>query len=561
MTDAAISPTLDHFLPHTEVPPSPQAFAAPAAQTSANPSESGSAAANAATGTPDARTLRRSPALWLAGAGPEELEGCHEGEQRKIGAIGYTVLVPTLFALLAASYAVSTLTSNPAVITAVALLWAAIILFVDRAIIATHSPFMKTGSKSLVLCLRLGIAVLMGLTVSHPLTLLLFRDTITARIEADRDQEIETLRQSFAVEKQAIENRIAGVQAEIDKQHRLREESYEAKFLRPADAAAAPALSGLTPEEQAQLARRQEEATLTLRQEAAELATRIQETEARKATVQAELDDWQKQFEAEVNGQRSGFAGVGPRARSIQKDQIDWRRADVLRLSEELRTLGTRRTELETAIAAAADGVRRDVEQVAADRADAIRKEQERVAGLQRQAQTEQMAGFLKQQEAVRAQIQAAIDSSLAEKETLGAELAAVSADEKERIEALRTAPRRDLLTQTLALHHLFEDPAKGGHFALIAYLVLAGLFLAVDTMPILVKFTTQAGEYDHVRKRLVDSQAEGRMIAGIAASRTTREQREDLQKARFTAYQESLTPTPEKIHGAPPSSPPNPAP
>jgi len=532
---------------------------------SSNPSTEASSAPQPAPsrpeGIPDAVAMRKSPALWLAGAGPEELDTCHEGERRKIGAIGYTVLVPTLFALMAASYAVSTLTSNPFVIVAVALVWAAIILFVDRAIIATHSPFMKAGSKSLVLTLRLGIAVLMGLTVSHPLTLLLFKDTIMARIEADRDQEIETLRASFAEEKQAVEARIAVVQTEIEKQHRLREESYEAKFIRASDAVATgPAAPGLSPEELTLLTQRQEEATKALRQEAADLAIRLQVTEARKETVQSELDGWQQQFEAEINGQRSGFAGVGPRARSIQVDQIDWRRADVQRLSGELNSLGARRTELESAIASAAEGVRREMEAAAADRTKAIRTEQERVAGLQRQAQSEQMTSFLQQQETVRTQIQAAVDSAQADKERLGVELDALAADERERVEALRTAPRKDLLSQTLALHHLFDDEAAGGRFALIAYLVLAGLFLAVDTMPILVKFTSQAGEYDFVRKNHVAEKAQE--LAFPELKQEVLHQNPDFQEARLAEFMKdrfgSTRNASPGVSAPPPAAPPN---
>jgi hypothetical protein len=107
--------------------------------------------------------------VWLAGAGPSDIRECGETERRKICAIGYTVLVPTIFALIAASYAVSTLTSNPFVITVISIAWSAIILIVDRAIIATYSPFMKIGSKTAVITLRIGVAVKLH-TNTHTLT-------------------------------------------------------------------------------------------------------------------------------------------------------------------------------------------------------------------------------------------------------------------------------------------------------------------------------------------------------------------------------------------------------
>ncbi len=464
--------------------------------------------------------MERNLGAWLAGAGPADLRECSDTERRKVCAIGYTVLVPTIFALISASYAVSTLTKNPAIITLIAIAWSAIILLVDRAIIASYSPFMKAGSKAAVVTLRMAVAVLMGLTVSHPLTLLLFKDTIATQIEEERAKEIEELRKTFSEQKGTLDARLATASTELDKQRKALEDSYEAKFIRPSDALATATVStGLTPQEQLDLEKRTEDAAKGLKQELADLDARIQTQEQSKSALQAELDDWQRQFEEEINGQRSGVAGVGPRARSIQKDQLEWRRADMQRMTDELRTFGARRVEIQNSISTSADGIRKEMERAATERAARIQSEQERVAGLQRQAQTEQMAAFLKNQDTVRAQIQAAIDTAQADKQRISQELEVLAEEEKERLVQLRTAPRYDMLAQTLALHHLFEDPKAGGHFALMAYLVLAGLFLAVDTMPILVKFTSKKGEYEIRREQVVQETAEGGVLANVPAS------------------------------------------
>jgi hypothetical protein len=478
--------------------------------------------------------------VWLAGAGPSDIRECGETERRKICAIGYTVLVPTIFALIAASYAVSTLTSNAFVITAISIAWAAIILIVDRAIIATYSPFMKIGSKAAVITLRIGVAVLMGLTVSHPLTLLLFKDTINAQIEAERDREIEAHREKFTTQKKEVETRTAAVLAELDKLHQRLEDSYEAKFIRPSDALTAPSVSAaLTAEEQLAVDQRSEEAAKTFRTELADLATRIQATEAQKMSLQSEVDDWQRQFESEINGQRSGVAGVGPRARSIQKDQLEWRRADLQRMTEELRTMASRRAELESSIATSSEGIRKEVERSAAERAARIEGEQQRIADMQRQAQTQQMASFLQQQDTVRAQIQGSIKSAQADKERLSSELATLVADEEARLNQLQGEPRKDMLSQTLALHHLFEDPKAGGTFALMAYLVLAGLFLAVDTMPILVKFTSKKGEFEIRREQVLLEAEQGSVFGNLPANLRELDdiERQELHKQVVTYY------------------------
>ena len=62
--------------------------------------------------------------------------------------------------------------------------------------------------------------------------------------------------------------------------------------------------------------------------------------------------------------------------------------------------------------------------------------------------------------------------------------------------------PRKDILTQTLALHGLFKAGSEGGQFALATYIVLTLLFMLVDTIPLIVKFFTKPGPYDTLLDR-----------------------------------------------------------
>jgi hypothetical protein len=64
-------------------------------------------------------------------------------------------------------------------------------------------------------------------------------------------------------------------------------------------------------------------------------------------------------------------------------------------------------------------------------------------------------------------------------------ELAAVAADERKRIDAILAEPRKDILTQMLALHGLFRAGSEGGQFAFATYVVLTLLFMLVDTIPL----------------------------------------------------------------------------
>ncbi|MBU6300376.1 MAG: DUF4407 domain-containing protein [Verrucomicrobia bacterium] len=459
---------------------------------------------------PEPQPMDRNLGAWLAGAGPSDLRECSDTERRKVCAIGYTVLVPTIFAFIAASYAVSTLTDNPAVIYLIAVAWAAIILLVDRAIITSYSPFMKKGSKAAVVSLRMAVAVLMGLTVSHPLTLLLFKDTITNQIEAQRANDVDQLAKVYAARKAEIEGRKAMAIAERDKLDKALKETFENNFIKPAEKPTVAIDIGLTAQERLDLDKRIEESTKALKADLTKLETATAELEARKAELQTEINDWQKQFEDELNGKRSGRPGKGPRSDSILQDQLAPRRTDMTRMTTELAGMNVRREELAKTITAAADAIRKEVERSAVERAARAEEDAKRLADLQRQDEEKRLADYQKAREALREQINVSIKVVEEDRNRASEELTALGREESKAMEALSTAPREDLLAQTLALHHLFKDPEAGGTFALMAYLVLAGLFLAVDTMPILVKFTSKKGEFDVRREQALIEVDEG---------------------------------------------------
>jgi hypothetical protein len=189
--------------------------------------------------------------------------------------------------------------------------------------------------------------------------------------------------------------------------------------------------------------------------------------------------------------------GEGPRARSIRSDQLEPRREESKRLAALLEHLTAEKTTLQTqsreAEAAAIALFERKLEEInLANQAEA-----ERVAALKRQVEEDQADQFVTQQNALRDTIKQQIDTRLAELKRVQDELAAMSQEEAERLSALRAEPRRDILTQTLALHDLFKSGNQGGQFAFYTYIVLTLLFMLVDTIPLIVKFFTKPGPYD----------------------------------------------------------------
>lgn len=435
--------------------------------------------------------------FWLAGASSDNLDACPAWERRKYVAFGATVLVPSTFATIACAYALSTLTDNWFIIGAVSLVWAFIILTVDRALLATYRAYQNIFRKMSQFSLRIVVAALMGITISHPLTLLLFRDTVTSVIEKERDVEIDQARKDAVAQKALVEARVKTLETEIATQREAWNASFNAKFL---DENGKPVEKPLTDDEKKAKAERDAKIAEAvtpgkLRLEA--LDKEMAKTSADYQKIAAELNQWQTEFEREVNGQRSGIIGLGPRAKSIQEDQLTWRRAESARLSGVLDTMTKTRVAVVAEIKAAEDGVNIALDAKAAEEAIKLKAEADRIDGLRRQVQQQQADQFVGQQNSIRETLKAQIDAQLLQLKGLQEEIVRLGHDEETRIAGIRAEPRRDILAQTKALHHLFENDAEGGHFAYIAYIVLSLLFMLVDTIPLVVKFFSKPGPYD----------------------------------------------------------------
>ena len=435
--------------------------------------------------------------FWLSGAGTETLERCPNWEQRKYVAFGATVLVPCAFAFIACAYALSTISDKPSVIFPVAAVWSFIILSIDRALLAGYRPYLSIFRKMSQFSLRLVVAILMGITIAHPLVLLLFRDTVSTVIETDRAAEIEVVRSGFDSEKEKVRQRITGIDGTLAEQRLRWNESFQVKFILQENDDASAAIPGLTAEQQTELKSTTDEATAPYRERLEVVLKQTDELSPQYAKLQTELSFWQAEFERELNGQRSGLAGEGPRARSIRADQLEPRREETKRLGALLEHLTAEKATLQTQAREAEAGSIGLFETKLAEIELANKTEAERVAGLRQRVENDQAEQFVTQQNSLRETIKQQIDSLLIELTRTQDELAAVGTEETGRLSAIRSEPRKDILTQTLALHHLFKAGEQGGQFAYYTYIVLTLLFMLVDTIPLIVKFFTKPGPYD----------------------------------------------------------------
>jgi hypothetical protein len=447
------------------------------------------------------RSVIKQVFFWLSGAGSEALEACPNWEQRKYVAFGATVLVPCLFAFVACAYALSTLTTNYAVIFAVALVWSFIILTIDRALIVSYRPYLSFWRKVGQFAVRVGVALLMGVTIAHPLVLLLFRDTISTVIEKDRQAEAAQIRGQFANEKGVADQKIAAVEKEIADLRERWNQTFQTSFIVQPTVEKSP-IAGLTADQQAELKKAIDEATAPARDRLAIDQKQSADLTPGYTKLQAELGFWESEFERELNGQRSGIIGLGPRARSIQDDQIAWRKAEVTRIGGLLDHLTAEEATLQSQARTAEAGAIATYQSSLAEAAQKEKTETERVNALRQKVEADEAGQFVGQQNELRSTLKEQMDARIGDLKLAQAEVSALADQEQARLASLAAEPRRDLLTQSLALHKLFKEGDQGGQFALGTYGVLVLLFMLVDTIPLMIKFVCKPGPYDTLLDR-----------------------------------------------------------
>ncbi len=401
--------------------------------------------------------------IWLSGAEESCLAKCPKWERRKYEAFGASVLVPVCFGMIGSAYAVSTLTDHIPIIVGFAMVWGFIILTIDRVLLATYRAFTSISKKITQFVLRLSVALLMGITVSHPLTLLLFKDTIIAEIEKHRTHEMTAIRADADREKQVIEERIIKAAQNLT----VLQQKYE-------DTVAGDFVNEPTPDPTPSLAEKDRGLS--------DLDEQITALKADRSKVSEELLKWQQLYEDEVSGKRSGKPGIGWRAEQIEKEHIIWRSEEVAQLSSSIRELTDRRSKLSAVILESNAEAKAEIE-------------------AQRQnLQKQKLEMFASQQTALVAVIKDQIESAAAEVDRLRDEAKQLSADTADRVANAKDSSRADLMMQTMVLHEIFENPANGGHFALMVYVIIAGLFTLIDTLPLVVKFFSVSGPYDMVQ-------------------------------------------------------------
>jgi hypothetical protein len=173
---------------------------------------------------------------WLAAADAEILKDCPTDKER-YRIVGIAVLVTWLFATLAWGYFFSTVVEDDLVIAGLALFFGFAILSIDRSLIAAMS---RNGGKPqfLPVAFRLVLAVTIGLFISQPVVLMLFKKDIDAQMVLDRQSKLDHFRKEQAALNESLTKPLNQQIAIVNNQLTQKEEQvkeYKDSYIRETD--------------------------------------------------------------------------------------------------------------------------------------------------------------------------------------------------------------------------------------------------------------------------------------------------------------------------------------
>lgn len=167
--------------------------------------------------------------FWCAGSDENILNECPKSEKIKHFGFGTLVCIPALLGLISMTYAISTFVDNPYVYLGCGILWMLIIFFFDRFAVSTFrktlnvndatqkADAIKKDARSLIFITRLILSVLLGIGVSHPISLLFFNGPINRQLDNIEKAATDTIREECQRKIKPLEAQIDTLRVNADK--------------------------------------------------------------------------------------------------------------------------------------------------------------------------------------------------------------------------------------------------------------------------------------------------------------------------------------------------------
>ena len=164
----------------------------------------------------------KRPFLYLSGTDIKTISQCAPDLPTRYSILGGLLCIPALVAFFSSSYAVSLLFPNTSYEYFAGVIWALIILTIDRSIVAQNpeidedpvmlqSANLSKGAKlrsCWIIVGRIFISIILGFVIAEPLCISIFDDEIQEQIYNSKENEISTKRKSLDSVLVSMENKI-----------------------------------------------------------------------------------------------------------------------------------------------------------------------------------------------------------------------------------------------------------------------------------------------------------------------------------------------------------------
>lgn len=254
--------------------------------------------------TYDSFAQKKKPAeskfLWWCAGAYQKLLKQYPTEHTKYSGLGGVILATFVLASLSGGYAMYTVFENWYIAIAFGLIWGLIIFNFDRFLVSTMRKYGVSKRTQLWMTLpRIGLALLIGLTIARPLEMKIFDKEINTKMLANLHNKIQLNDSMLAKENAAF------IQNTIDERNRLTNRKLaiedtlallQRSYLAEADGTGGSGLRGIeniTRLKQAAY----NNALLQYTPELSLLATGISKQDSLNSTAQVTMEEKRKEFE------------------------------------------------------------------------------------------------------------------------------------------------------------------------------------------------------------------------------------------------------------------------
>jgi len=165
--------------------------------------------------------------LFCSGVSLDVIKKCPRFEITKYTSIGLTICFTALLAIISSFFAFSLIFEDLTVIIGASLLWGAIIFNLDRYIISSMRSSNSKYNEFIKAIPRLIIAIIIGVIISKPLEIKIFKNEISSYLSIENSRSIAAVENKYSADFE----RIAAEKKEIDDHYTtllmLRERYYE----------------------------------------------------------------------------------------------------------------------------------------------------------------------------------------------------------------------------------------------------------------------------------------------------------------------------------------------